>query len=92
MEIVRTPEPDPPYRSEPPRAPRGGVTTRGMIVEIRGTILLVTVMPAGAPPYRARVSVFPHQLTGIHVGSYVELIVGNDPSDIRLAQDSSPAV
>lgn len=84
-------DPDRPYRSEPSRADRVGATARGVILEMRGTMLVVTVMPTGAPPYRARMSVFPHQLAGLRVGSHVELLVGDDPSEIRLADDPTPA-
>ena len=88
---MSTTEPDHPPPSGPPRAERVSATARGVIVEMRGTMLVVTVMPTGAPAYRARISVFPHQLVGLRVGSHVELIIGDDPSEIRLAPGAPPA-
>ena len=90
--MVSTTEPHPPDHSEPSRTVRGETTTRGVILEIRNAALILTVMPADGPPYRARIAISLADLRpDIRVGSYVELIIGADPSDIRLADDPPPA-
>jgi hypothetical protein len=60
-------------------------TARGIILDIRPSALVVTVMPPDAPPYRARV-VIPvgADATTWRVGSHVELRIGDDPADVRL--------
>lgn len=84
---MSTTEPRPPDSTDA-RDP----AVRGVVLEIRETTLVVTVMPAGAPPYRARVP-WPLGTSSdeVRVGSHVELVVGSDPADVHLAHDPPPS-
>lgn len=58
---------------------------RGIILDIRPTALVVTVMPPDAAPYRARVIIpLGADATTWRVGSHVALSIGDDPGDVRL--------
>lgn len=60
-------------------------TARGIILDIRPTALVVTVMPRDAAPYRARVLIpLGADATTWRIGSHVELTIGDDPGDVRL--------
>jgi hypothetical protein len=63
-----------------------------VVLEIRAASIVVTVIPNGSPPYRARVPV-PAGGCGpdVRVGSHVELVVGNAPDEVRLAEEPPPA-
>lgn len=92
MSGVSDPEPSTPDGDRAERAQRGGVGARGVVLAVGDEFLLVTVMPVGAAPYRARVGLDPSDhAADLRVGAHVQLVVGDEPTELRLASNP-PAV
>jgi hypothetical protein len=63
-----------------------------VVLEVRDSSILVTVMPIDAPPYRARVPVpADGRRSDVRIGSHLELVVGAEPGEVRLAEQPPPA-